>query len=286
MINPSSKRPTAFTLIELLVVISIIALLVGILLPALQSAREAGRSAACLSNTRQLSIAMSAYNVDNKQFFTPLKTPWIPTGAKVWTGMLAKDGYMGGNETFLCPTYAPDRDDILDAPRNDATNNNWFYSQYGLNWMHIGSRAREALTLGGGGFTFNGPPPPGSGGRSAAYPTTYRSDDATDPSATILLADAHNAGWADSGIGAGQYSLRDSWSPPGSSAGVLDQPHVRHLGSAVNTAWIDGHASSVKADPDNPYAEDALTDWVLDTQLGGRDSLWDIKRYKGVAPRP
>ena len=51
-----------FTLIELLVVISIIALLIAILLPALQAARNAARAAVCLSNQRQLGIALRVYS--------------------------------------------------------------------------------------------------------------------------------------------------------------------------------------------------------------------------------
>ncbi len=54
-----TRHPNAFTLIELLVVISIIALLISFLLPALQGTREAGRAAVCLSNQRQLGIATS-----------------------------------------------------------------------------------------------------------------------------------------------------------------------------------------------------------------------------------
>ena len=56
-----NRRSRGFTLIELLVVISIIALLIGILLPALESAKHRVRVASCLSGQRQLSIAMALY---------------------------------------------------------------------------------------------------------------------------------------------------------------------------------------------------------------------------------
>jgi prepilin-type processing-associated H-X9-DG protein/prepilin-type N-terminal cleavage/methylation domain-containing protein len=59
----------AFTLVELLVVIGVVALLVGVLLPALSRARDAARTASCLSNLRQLAQAAQHYVVTNRGQF-------------------------------------------------------------------------------------------------------------------------------------------------------------------------------------------------------------------------
>lgn len=72
-VSKISLRNKAFTLVELLVVISIIALLIAILLPALASAREAGRTVQCLSNTRQLLMSWHMYSDDFKDWMLPYR---------------------------------------------------------------------------------------------------------------------------------------------------------------------------------------------------------------------
>jgi prepilin-type N-terminal cleavage/methylation domain-containing protein/prepilin-type processing-associated H-X9-DG protein len=76
----SNRPPRAFTLIELLVVISIIALLIGILLPALGAARKAAQAAVCLGHERGLGQALAAYTTDERNFLPGPNT----SGSFLW----------------------------------------------------------------------------------------------------------------------------------------------------------------------------------------------------------
>lgn len=128
-------RLRAFTLLELLVVIAILAILAGLLTPALRNARAAAQTTACLNNLRQMGIALQAYLNDNSQRMPVLnnrsnrteQTPALDT-------VLLPDN---ARQVFKCPA---DRAGIFEATG----------CSYYWNWSVNGQDATRLFSIAGG----------------------------------------------------------------------------------------------------------------------------------------
>lgn len=140
------RNTSAFTLIELLVVVSIIALLVAILLPALQRSREVARTLQCISQLRQVQMMVLTYAHDHGARLPPssYRTDAITTGNPhvYWTSLLYSRGYTTAIESFWCSDrdltmpiggYSQGILADLDAMRMAPDRTSWHFSGYSAN---------------------------------------------------------------------------------------------------------------------------------------------------------
>ena len=100
----SAGRRPAFTLIELLVVISILAVLMALLLPALARAKEAGRATACLSNLRQAGVAIQLYVQDNNNRLPFMRDRSLTSSNDLPGPDVVLSNYLGNVRVLRCPS--------------------------------------------------------------------------------------------------------------------------------------------------------------------------------------
>jgi prepilin-type N-terminal cleavage/methylation domain-containing protein len=101
-VTPGSPVPRAFTLVELLVVVAVIAILAGMLLPALSRAKEQGRAAVCMSNLRQIGLGTANYSMDYTGHMPSFRNWLYQKLGDLTTGTLYP--YVKSRPVYLCPT--------------------------------------------------------------------------------------------------------------------------------------------------------------------------------------
>ncbi|MDB5290171.1 MAG: prepilin-type N-terminal cleavage/methylation domain [Phycisphaerales bacterium] len=238
-------RRSAFTLVELLVVIGIIALLISILLPALQRAREAANQVKCLSNIRQIGMSFLMYSNENNQYFPATARADSPARPEDWIWWQSKPVQRDVYQSAISPYMGKFNENVLRCPSDDVFTH---ADKYGLG-LYLYSYSLNYLMNSRSGF-FD---PPASWGD-----VEFKLSQARKPAEKIFMVDEDER-TSNDGLWSPVTFTGPDTSVPGNDWLSIRHDHQRILpdipgaaGSPIpnpdrrgNAVFLDGHAEFV-----------------------------------------
>lgn len=275
----SGGARAAFTLAELLVVIAMVALLTGLLLPALNGTRELTRRAICASNLRQLAIANLGYAAENRGAFVLAAADMLsPSKNKRWHG--ERDSwndpfdparsplaaYLGDGGVKQCPSFKPDTTGFETGNGGYGYNEKYIGGRYDLPHLSKSSNPRDT--------------------RKKACEVAATTAEVAQPGATVMFTDAAYLQATGEAVHTIEYSFCEPpfhVVEPGRPQGGRPNPtiHFRHL-DTCNVAWVDGHVDSRSMDfttayQTEPIGEDAAGKLGFGWFGADSNELFDLK---------